>query len=172
MHVVCLSSYLSARLSVILCAYSCKQYAYLPVSLSDWARISARICRDKRIRKMIVLPDAYSPLRLGGGRRAGLQRSEVVWEWPPHIERRTREDSLLSVLYKATWRRRDTHSNARIHSLRAPALSLWRVFLIHLRMRKRGGKGLIGNDTLAGISPALHPAGRPSHQTCCRCRPI
>lgn len=55
-----------------------------------------------------MLLDARSPLRLGGGRLAGLQRSEVVWEWPPRIKRRTRatapdeEDSLLSILYKAT----------------------------------------------------------------------
>lgn len=62
---------------------------------------------------MIVLLDARSPLRLGRRRRrrrqiAGQQRSEVVWEQPPGIERRIRatapdgEDSLLSLLYKAT----------------------------------------------------------------------
>lgn len=58
---------------------------------------------------MIVLLDARSPLRLGRRRQlAGQQRSEVVWEQPPGIERRIRatapdgEDSLLSLLCKAT----------------------------------------------------------------------
>lgn len=30
---------------------------------------------------------------------------------------------------------------------------------------------LLGGDVWQQISPALHPVGLPSRQTCCRCRP-
>lgn len=64
------------------------------------------------MRKMIVLLGPRSRLRLGGGGGGGdslgCRGLEVVWERPPRIGRRTRatapdeEDSLLSILYKAT----------------------------------------------------------------------
>lgn len=66
------SFYLAIYLSCLSVSQSvhvlifCKQYAYLSVSLSDWVRISvlARVCRDKRMRNMIVLLDAHTHSRL------------------------------------------------------------------------------------------------------------
>lgn len=111
MHPVYRSRYL-IRLSVSSCAYFCKQYAYLSVSLSDWVNVSvlARVCGDNRMRKMIVLLGPCSPLRLRGGGGSlgcrgqrlcgsGLLASGGVLELPHQTKR---SPSSVILLYKAT----------------------------------------------------------------------
>lgn len=167
----------------------CKQYAYL---LSPCLTESA--CRSKSVEikgwgKWLCFSWFTQPSEAGWQRRrrrwhAELQRSEVVWERPPCTRRRTRatapdkEDPPpplpSSVLYKATWESAHARTRGRMleHTLSAPALSLGRVFL-HLRMmrgeaRERACRKM---RCVQQISPASHPVGLPSRQTCCQCRP-
>lgn len=71
----------------------------------------------------------------------------------------------------SSWR--DVRSDTRTRTLRAPALSI--ESFLHTPTHD-GGEGGGGGAGFSGrrwqeISPTLHPAGRPSRQTCCRCRP-
>lgn len=124
---------------MLIVFFFCKQYAYLPVSLSDRVRISARSCRDKRTRRgvegvgvgggVIVLLNARSPLRLGGRwrRLAGLQRSEVVWEQllPPDRKKRE-EDSFPSLvdLCKSYMKKRPRRKGHTLCTTRAHSQSI------------------------------------------------
>lgn len=101
-----------------------------------------------------------------------------MWERPPCTRRRTRatapdkEDPppptpLVSTVQGYMRKRSRTHEGAH-----ARTLSLGRVFL-HLRMmrgeaRERACRKM---RCVQQISPASHPVGLPSRQTCCQCRP-
>lgn len=98
-----------------------------------------------------------------------------MWEQPPHVERHSasghRGLPSCTRLHKKHSSWRDIRSDTRTRTLRAPALSIKRVFFTHLRMTEEREWGGFGGRCWQEISPALHPAGLPSRQTCCRCRP-
>lgn len=128
LYASCLSIELSVCLSVsqFMCLFFCKQYAYLSVSLSVRVSVSARVCRDKRMRKMIVLLDPRSRLRLGGdspgcrGQRlcgSGLLASGGVLELP-HQTKRTPSSVYCTRLHeKALTQEGHTLKHTRTHSL-------------------------------------------------------
>lgn len=117
-------------------------------------------------------------------RHAELQRSEVVSERPPCTRRRTRatapdkEDSLppsplVSTVQGYMRKRSRTHegAHARTHALRA-GTEPWESFLTPTHdeggARERACRKM---RCVQQISPASHPVGLPSRQTCCQCRP-
>lgn len=114
-------------------------------------------------------------------RLAGLQRSQVVWERPPRDERRSasghRGLPLLSKLYKATQGAFQLEGHTLGHTdTHAKSTSVeHRESFLHTPTHdgEEGGGGGAGFNgrRWQEISPTLHPAGRPSRQTCCRCRP-
>lgn len=119
------------------------------------------------MKKMIVLLDARSRPRLGGGRLAGLQRSEVVWERPPRIGRRARatapdeEDSLLKYNVQGYMRSARAHAQTHTHTLsQSASIEALGEFLLETPThdggeRKGGGRGLVGDETMAGDQSSI-----------------